>query len=127
MKTIAFDGKLSAALVRIETGRLAILLYDKDEQGSYIYIYIYPFDHISICRTHQIRVHLQARRTPVLGDEGYGNKDWNKKLQRMFSSVSPNLFRNSRIPEIRPLLHAYETEIKHPYSGKIIGKCLLGA
>lgn len=76
IRTLGFDGKLAVALVRIETGR-----------------------------THQIRVHLKARRTPVAGDEDYGNKDWNKKLARMYGVN-------------RPLLHAYETEITHPYTNK---------
>jgi 23S rRNA pseudouridine1911/1915/1917 synthase len=76
IKTLAFDGKLSVALVRIETGR-----------------------------THQIRVHLKERRTPIAGDEAYGNNDWNKKLLRSDSIE-------------RPLLHAYETRIEHPFSGK---------
>ena len=78
-RTLSFDGKLSAVLARIETGR-----------------------------THQIRVHLQHRRTPILGDETYGNLDWNKKA---------NLAHGID----RPLLHAYETEFIHPFTGK--SKC----
>lgn len=74
VRTICFDGKLSAALVRIETGR-----------------------------THQIRVHLKERRTPIVGDTAYGNADWNRKL--------------SKTGEVdRPLLHAYETEFTHPFT-----------
>jgi 23S rRNA pseudouridine1911/1915/1917 synthase len=78
VRTLAFDGKLSVALVRIDTGR-----------------------------THQIRVHLQHRRTPIVGDEDYGNADWNKKLSR---SNDVN----------RPLLHAYEIEFEHPFTGQTI-------
>jgi hypothetical protein len=90
VKTIAFDGKLSAALVRIETGR-----------------------------THQIRVHMQARRTPVAGDDDYGNKESNKKLLKMLaSSAAKNSGSNSSPTALRPLLHAYETEIIHPYTGE---------
>jgi 23S rRNA pseudouridine1911/1915/1917 synthase len=85
VKTISFDGKMSAALVRIETGR-----------------------------THQIRVHLKNRRTPILGDEDYGNREWNNKI-----------FRSDKIN--RPLLHAYETEFEHPYTGTCmkVFKCVL--
>jgi len=78
VKTLAFDGKLSVALVRIETGR-----------------------------THQIRVHLKERRTPIAGDETYGNADWNKKLLRT-DGVR------------RPLLHAYETQFLHPFTGNLV-------
>jgi 23S rRNA pseudouridine1911/1915/1917 synthase len=78
IRTLAFDGKMSAALVRIETGR-----------------------------THQIRVHLKARRTPIIGDEDYGNKDWNKRM------AQSNAIK-------RPLLHAYETEFEHPFTGETI-------
>ncbi|KAJ1427467.1 pseudouridine synthase [Ochromonadaceae sp. CCMP2298] len=76
IRTLCFDGKLSVCLVRIETGR-----------------------------THQIRVHLKDRRTPIVGDEAYGNADWNKKL------LKSNQIR-------RPLLHAYETVFVHPFTGE---------
>lgn len=73
---MAFDGKLSLVQVRIETGR-----------------------------THQIRVHLQDRHTPILGDEVYGLADWNKRLLKQHS-IS------------RPLLHAYTLEVNHPVTGE---------
>jgi 23S rRNA pseudouridine1911/1915/1917 synthase len=74
--TIAFDGKLSLVQVRIETGR-----------------------------THQIRVHLQDRHTPVYGDDVYGLQDWNKRLSKTHEIA-------------RPLLHAYRLEIDHPATGQ---------
>jgi 23S rRNA pseudouridine1911/1915/1917 synthase len=74
--TIAFDGKLSLVQVRIETGR-----------------------------THQIRVHLQDRHTPVYGDDVYGLQDWNKRLNKTHKIQ-------------RPLLHAYKLEIGHPVTGE---------
>ena len=75
MRTSAFDGKLAVALIRIETGR-----------------------------THQIRVHLKHRRTPVAGDVTYGSADWNRKLARA-----------DRVD--RPLLHAYQSTFTHPFTG----------
>lgn len=74
--SISFDGKLSLVQVRIETGR-----------------------------THQIRVHLQDRHTPVYGDDVYGLSDWNKKLATTHQIT-------------RPLLHAYIMEIDHPTTGE---------
>ncbi|CEM05541.1 unnamed protein product [Vitrella brassicaformis CCMP3155] len=53
VRTIATDGRLSVVEVDIRTGR-----------------------------THQIRVHLQHIGCPVLGDETYGNADWNRRLAR---------------------------------------------
>lgn len=70
--TLAFDGKLSIAQVRIETGR-----------------------------THQIRVHLQDRHTPIYGDDVYGIDVWNKRLLKVDGIE-------------RPLLHAYKLELDHP-------------
>jgi 23S rRNA-/tRNA-specific pseudouridylate synthase len=74
--TLAFDGKISLVQVRIETGR-----------------------------THQIRVHLQDRKTPIYGDEVYGIADWNKRLLKSHGIQ-------------RPLLHAYRLELDHPISGE---------
>lgn len=74
--TLAFDGKLSIAQVRIETGR-----------------------------THQIRVHLQDRHTPIYGDDIYGIEAWNKRLMKA-SGIA------------RPLLHAYKLELNHPITGE---------
>lgn len=56
-------------------------------------------------RTHQIRVHLQDRHTPIYGDDVYGIADWNKRLAK-----------NHGIQ--RPLLHAHTLEIEHPMTGK---------
>lgn len=50
-------------------------------------------------RTHQLRVHLQYLKTPILGDDVYGNRHLNKKLQIE-----------------RPLLHARRLEFIHPFS-----------
>ena len=74
--TLEFDGKLSLVQVRIETGR-----------------------------THQIRVHLQDRHTPIYGDDVYGISDWNKRLLKAHGIQ-------------RPLLHAHRLEIHHPMTGE---------
>jgi 23S rRNA pseudouridine1911/1915/1917 synthase len=71
-KTLACDGKLSLVQVLIETGR-----------------------------THQIRVHLKHRGTPVLGDALYGNETVNRKFGAS-----------------RQMLHAHKLGIKHPVTGK---------
>lgn len=56
-----------------------------------------------VVRTHQIRVHLKERRTPIIGDDAYGNADWNKRLLKSDSIA-------------RPLLHAYETVFINPFT-----------
>jgi 23S rRNA pseudouridine1911/1915/1917 synthase len=75
VQSLASDSKLSLVQVRIETGR-----------------------------THQIRVHLQDRKTPIYVDDIYGIPDWNKRLAKMYNIH-------------RPLLHAYKLEICHPIHG----------
>lgn len=75
VKTLAFDGRLSVVEVGIETGR-----------------------------THQIRVHLQHRRNPVLGDELYGNAQWNARARRRWGVT-------------RPMLHALRLVVDHPVTG----------
>lgn len=71
-KTMTCDGKLSLVKVIIETGR-----------------------------THQIRVHLKHKGTPVLGDNLYGNESVNR-----------------RFGAERQMLHAYKLGIKHPVTGE---------
>lgn len=67
---LASDGRLSLLAVRIGTGR-----------------------------THQIRVHLNHLRCPVLGDPLYGDKSVNKRESRRAA---------------RPLLHAYQLAVESP-------------
>ena len=50
-------------------------------------------------RTHQIRVHLQHAGHPILGDELYGDPNWNSREQRHAT---------------RPLLHALQIRYRHP-------------
>lgn len=76
VRTLASDGKLSVVEVKIETGR-----------------------------THQIRVHLAHHRTPILGDEMYGNRQWNTRY-RAKEEID------------RPMLHAFELGFDHPVTGE---------
>jgi len=72
IETVASDGKVSIVKVILKTGR-----------------------------THQIRVHMQMRKTPVLGDSLYGSLSLNKKF-------------NAK----RQLLHAYRLSFPHPITEK---------
>jgi 23S rRNA pseudouridine1911/1915/1917 synthase len=54
-------------------------------------------------RTHQIRVHMQHRGTPVLGDGVYGNVQANKQFGAM-----------------RQMLHARRLSFLHPIYGKLL-------
>lgn len=49
----------------------------------------------------------QHRRTPILGDDVYGNKDWNRRLQQSTGMT-------------RPLLHAHSLDFEHPKTGELI-------
>jgi hypothetical protein len=55
-----------------------------------------------VYRTHQIRVHLKEKYTPILGDEFYGNSNWNDRY-----------FKSNQIQ--RPMLHAYHIHFPHPF------------
>jgi hypothetical protein len=46
----------------------------------------------------------QHRRTPIVGDDLYGNREWNRRLQTRYGIT-------------RPLLHAHSLEFKHPNTG----------
>lgn len=72
VNTLSFDGKLSVVALVIETGR-----------------------------THQVRVHMQHRGTPVLGDSVYGNSQMNTKFHAD-----------------RQLLHAHRMRLNHPITGE---------
>lgn len=71
-KSLSFDNKLSLVSIVIATGR-----------------------------THQIRVHMKHKGTPVLGDPVYGN---------------PSL--NTKMGIDRQMLHAYRLRFNHPVSGE---------
>lgn len=73
-QTLSFDGTLSAVSVQLVTGR-----------------------------THQIRVHLQALGTPVLGDPVYGNAKVNKSYGVQ-----------------RQMLHAYCLRFIHPFTQELL-------
>ncbi|MCC6160060.1 MAG: RluA family pseudouridine synthase [Deltaproteobacteria bacterium] len=61
-------------------------------------------------RTHQIRVHLQSLRCPILGDAVYGGRNAEKRLDQMSMSDA----RAMR----RPALHAWRIEFDHPRDGR---------
>lgn len=69
------------------------------ENGSLLYVY--P----KTGRTHQIRVHFASIGYPVIGDAIYGDKQLNKRFERVFGLK-------------RQFLHAAELKLKHPVTGK---------
>ncbi|MCE5318941.1 MAG: RluA family pseudouridine synthase [Parachlamydia sp.] len=77
-RTLAFDGQLAVVSIVLVTGR-----------------------------THQIRVHMKHRGTPVLGDPLYGSSAANQKYAQ-------------KLVRERQMLHAWRVSFAHPMSGKII-------
>jgi RluA family pseudouridine synthase len=68
-------------------------------------------------RTHQIRVHLAAKKVPLAADELYGDG------QGVFlSQIKPNYRPSATKPErpllSRPALHAWSLSFEHPTSGE---------
>ncbi len=93
------------AAVRSDTGREAITYYEVMETfRGYCFLKL----DIRTGRTHQIRVHLEHIKHPIVGDDMYGGKTvypW--QLQ----DAEP-LPQNPIID--RPALHAWQIEISHP-------------
>jgi 23S rRNA pseudouridine955/2504/2580 synthase len=58
-------------------------------------------------RTHQIRVHLASEGMPILGDDKYGDFDYNKALARSAQGVALK----------RMFLHAWRLQCRHPSTG----------
>ncbi len=61
-------------------------------------------------RTHQIRVHLQSIRHPVVGDERYGGRPW-RGIQDPLKRAAVKKFEGLA-------LHAFELRFDHPCSGE---------
>ncbi|HVZ10438.1 RluA family pseudouridine synthase [Rhodopila sp.] len=60
-------------------------------------------------RTHQLRVHCVALRTPVLGDEKYEKPDQNNAFSAVIQGLSNDLH-----------LHARRLELPHPAGGRLV-------
>lgn len=67
--------------------------------GKISHVELYP----TTGRTHQLRVHLKERRTPILGDTVYGQ------------SVSNKIYKTKR-----QLLHAWQLSLTHPKTGALL-------
>ncbi len=86
--------------VRENTGKRAITEYKIILSGDdYTFMKVY----LKTGRTHQIRVHMAHIGFPVLGDQEYGSKKYNKQ----FLQYAP-----------RQLLHAYAMRLVHPVTGE---------
>jgi 23S rRNA pseudouridine1911/1915/1917 synthase len=61
-------------------------------------------------RTHQIRVHLQQAKHPLLGDPVYGEARW-RSLSPAYRTVARDF--------PRPALHAWVLVVRHPADGMV--------
>lgn len=87
-----------------------------DERGSYASSIFTPVDvyteasllrvKLLTGRTHQVRVHAQSENHPLAGDQKYGDKTFNKMMQKLGLK--------------RLFLHASQIEFNHPVSDKRI-------
>lgn len=84
----------------------------KEAVTNYRAIEIYPWMtylalFIETGRTHQIRVHLSANKTPVVGDEMYGGV-------RELPKNAPDELRKYVAQIDRPMLHSFSLTFSHP-------------
>ena len=92
----------------VETGRQALTRYRVLERfRAHTYLQL----QLTTGRTHQIRVHLAHRHTPLVGDPLYGGRP------RLPRSPSPEL-REMLQGFRRQALHASQLEFHHPDSGR---------
>lgn len=110
----AKEGLIDAAIKRhpIHRKEMAINLEDGKEAKTVCHV-LGKNDALSLVelelltgRTHQIRVHLKYRGTPILGDSVYGSPSANKKFEPP-----------------RQLLHAHRIAFIHPFTGKPLNIC----
>jgi 23S rRNA pseudouridine1911/1915/1917 synthase len=85
--------------VRDSGGRYAITRYQVLRHGQVDGIPVSLMEVVILTgRTHQIRVHMAALRTPVIGDTTYGGRQ--------------------ALPAPRQLLHAWKLSLRHPATGQ---------
>lgn len=58
-------------------------------------------------RTHQIRVHAQSQGHPLVGDDKYGDFEFNKEVEKGLLGI----------PFRRMFLHAFRLDFNHPVTG----------
>ncbi|MBS0558462.1 MAG: RluA family pseudouridine synthase [Proteobacteria bacterium] len=115
------EGRIDAALKRIEGGRgeRTALSDPNDPDAARAITDFRTLDHAGqkfawlelrplTGRTHQLRVHCVAMRTPILGDEKYEQPDQNGAFGARFAGLSDSLH-----------LHARRLSFPHPAGGRL--------
>lgn len=104
------EGEVNAPIGRHPVNRKQMAVQTKGRSAQTFFKTLHWNDKLSLVkmiiatgRTHQIRVHMKHRGTPILGDELYGQPQTNKKyhVERQF-------------------LHAYIVRFTHPISNEEI-------
>ena len=99
--------------VRKEKGKMAITNYKtlKIFQNTYLPKISFVECNLETGRTHQIRVHMNFKGNPIVGDKSYG------KTKRKFKKIDPSL--EKKINNFnRQALHAKSLGFLHPKTRK---------
>jgi 23S rRNA pseudouridine1911/1915/1917 synthase len=102
------EGVISAPIGRHKIKRKQMAVVDEGREAVSIVSLLKTFKNFSLVsvklitgRTHQIRVHLSHKGSPILGDPVYGSLSSNKKNQAL-----------------RPYLHSFKLGFDHPVTNK---------
>ena len=113
-------GKIESKIGRHPTKRTKMAVTNKGKLSTTHYRIIKKFQHYTYLdiqldtgRTHQIRVHMDNMKHPIIGDPLYGK---NKFIQKGINASLRDSIKNFR----RQALHAYNVEFTHPTTKKIV-------
>jgi 23S rRNA pseudouridine1911/1915/1917 synthase len=118
-------GKIATSIARSKVDRTKMSIYKtfgKQAVTHYTLLNVYFEGILSLLefrletgRTHQIRVHAEHKKMPLLGDKTYSGQPSMRKYGKL-----PEKIKNVVLEFPRQALHAKKIEFTHPINGKLM-------